>query len=202
MSLRAILYAVATTVVITSSSAQRSPIFDPDDFVDPAERVGTLFISRVVIGGATGLVDEYRPLHQNAAFLLVANSLYWSGFQIDYKHSEVKAKVNGPANVSVCGCSSTSPIYFPTPPLPDSTPDPPLPAPKETTQFAFYRTVGGSTRQPALALRYRLSWSRQKVDTVVAPLATGQAPSRMSGMSNRSDSTPTLTFGSGRMMSG
>src|SRR6476620_6071796 len=116
----------------TAAWAQQRPIFDPDDFVDFRQRDGTVFISRLVLGGSSGFVDDYRPLHQNTSFLHLANSLYWRNIQFDYKHSEVFGK---DSPVKVCLCNG-KPIYFPTPPAADAVPAAPPPGRKETMQFA------------------------------------------------------------------
>ena len=152
-----------------SSSAQQRPIFDPDDFVDPRQRDATLFISRLVLGGASGFDDDYRPLHQNAGFVSLANSLYLGHAQFDYKHSEVFGKDRP---VSACFCNG-NPIYFPTAPSRDSIPAAPPPGPRETMQFAWYHTASGGPVEPRV-LRYRLSWRWQRIDTDVTSIATGE----------------------------
>jgi len=163
-------------LVVTTVSAQQRPIFDPDDSLDFRSRDGTLFISRLVLGGATGFVDDYRPLHQNTGFLHLANSLYWGHIQFDYKHSEVFGKDRP---VSVCLCNG-NPVYFPTPPPSDAVPAAPPPGRKETMQLAWYRTTKGSPEQPPVMLRYRASVSWQPVNTDVTAIATGET-SRISG---------------------
>jgi hypothetical protein len=167
----------AVVLLASAAAAQQRPIFDPDDFVNPLQRDGTLFISRLVAGGAANAIDDYRPLHHDTRFLLLANSLYVSRFQLDYKHSEARGGISQP--VQVCGC--TPPIYFPTPPTHDSTPAAPLPGSKETLQFAWYNSAGGSEGEPPVTLRYRLAASRQAIDTVVESFATGQVVLRLSG---------------------
>lgn len=173
------LYAALCGLVLLASTvcAQQRPIFDPDDSVDPRQRDGTLFVSRLVVGGAANAIDDYRTLHHDAGFLLLANSLYLGKFQFDYKHSETSGG-SSPA-VQVCGC--TPPIYFPTPPTRDSTPAAPAPGSKETFQAAWYNSVAGSAGEPPVMLRYRLTWAWQPIDTVVHSFATGQIASRLSG---------------------
>ncbi|HXH37271.1 MAG TPA: hypothetical protein VNN08_01450 [Thermoanaerobaculia bacterium] len=170
------LFAVVVLLVAASLTAQQRPIFDPDDFVDPRQHDGAAFISRLVLGGASGFVDDYRPLHQNAAVLELANSLYVRRVQLDYKISDRSGK-NNP--VSVCGCAG-NPIYFPTPPSRDSIPAAPPPGLKETAQFAWYHAADGGPAEPPVMLRYRMSWSWQPVDTDATSIATG-ARSRLSG---------------------
>lgn len=167
-----------TLLVLASSSAsaQQRPIFDPDDSVDPRQRDATVFISRLVLGGATGFDDDYRPLHQNTGFLSLANSLYVGHIQLDYKHSEVFGEDRP---VGVCFCNGT-PIYFPTPPSRDSIPASPPPGPKETMQIAWYHAADGGPAQPAVMLRYRLSLSWQPIGTDLTSIATGER-SHLSG---------------------
>jgi hypothetical protein len=160
----------------TAALAQQRPIFDPDDSVDPRQRDGTVFVSRLVLGGSSGFVDDYRPLHQNTSFLHLANGLYWGNFQLDYKHSEVFGKDRP---VSVCLCNG-KPIYFPTPPSAEAVPAAPAPGRKETTQFAWYHKAGGGPDQPPITLRYRLSVSQQQVGVGVTDIATGKT-SHISG---------------------
>jgi hypothetical protein len=174
-------YVLASLLAATAAVAQQRPIFDPDDFIDPRDHDGPVFLSRVAVGVAKSYIDDFRPLHQDAGFLHFTNSIYWSDFQFDYKHSEVRAENdNGPVRVPVCGCS-TDPIYFPNAPALDATPAAPLPAPKETLQFAWYQRKGGGAAKLPIMLRYRFTWSFQPVDTVVTSFATGQIVERLSG---------------------
>ncbi len=136
-----------------------------------------VFASRLIVGGAAGFIDRFRPAHQSAHFLEVANSIYGPRFQFDYKHSDVRG--DNPPPVVVCPC--TPPIYFPTPPSDRSTPAAPPPGPRETLQFAFYRpTPSGSADAPPM-LRYRFSWTRQPIATTVRFLNTDQIAAQLSG---------------------
>jgi hypothetical protein len=165
---------VALTAAV--ASAQSHPIFDPDDFIDPAQLGNRpLFIVRLVAGGVADSVDHYRPLRQDVGLVHVANSFYWRRIQFDYKHSEVSGKDNGPIRVRRCDCPD--PIYFPTPPPDDATPAAPLPSAKDSLHFGFYVPVGGAGRIPVW-LRVRGSWTRQTVDSIVT---IGQVESRLSG---------------------
>lgn len=149
-----------------------------DDFVDPRERDGRpLFISRMLAGVAKNYVDGYRPLHHDIGFVRIANSFYWSDFQVDYERTESRSE-NKPA-LRVCECEE-GPVYFPTPPPPDATPAAPPPGPKDTVQFAWYRAVDVEGAPP-LMLRYRVSVSRQLFDTVVTSISTGKRVGRLSG---------------------
>jgi hypothetical protein len=171
--------ALAFLFLAAAAAAQPSPFFDPDDFVNPAEhRNRPLFVSRLVAGGVANFVDDARPLRQNVGFLHLANSLYVARFQFDYKHSEVRGEDNAPARVVQCDCPG--PIYFPTPPSGEATPEPPLPSRKDTLQVAWYFPGSAGGRIP-IPLRYRLSWSRQTVDTLITSRVTGETLSRLHG---------------------
>jgi hypothetical protein len=174
-----LLYGLFVALTATAAMAQQRPIFDPDDFVNPNDHQGTLFVSSLVLGGAGNLIEDFRPLHQNAGFVQITNSFYWSSFQFDYKHSEVRGRENGPAVVQKCDC--IPPLYFPTPPLPDATPSAPLPAGKDTLQAAWYLPSPIGLEGLPMMLRYRLTLSRQPVDTVIESFATGEIVSRLSG---------------------
>jgi hypothetical protein len=172
----ALPYWVIIVFIASAAAAQQRPIFDPDDFVDPRQHAGAVFISSLVLGGASGSVDDYRPLHQSTGFVELANSLYWGHIQLDYKLSDRSGKH---IPVSVCGCAG-NPIYFPTPPSRDSIPAAPPSGLKETAQFAWYRAVGAGPAQPPVMLRYRVTWNWQPIDTDVTTIATGEI-SRLSG---------------------
>jgi len=176
MTLRYVALTFVLLLISWAAMAQERPIFDPDDSVDTRSHDDALFISRLILGGASGFVDDYRPLHQNTGFLSLANSFYVGQFQFDYKHSEV---FGSDAPVNVCFCNG-KPIYFPTPPSSDDAPAAPPPGRKETAQFAWYHAVGGGPADPPVMLRYRLSTSWQPIDTDVTAISTGEK-SRVSG---------------------
>jgi hypothetical protein len=165
---RAILGSIVAFLA-TAALAQQAPIPDPDDAIDPRQRNGSLFISRLILGGASGVIDDYRPLHQNVGIAELANSFYWRQFQFDYKHNELFGKDDP---VSVCLCGGT-PIYFPTPPSHDAIPAPPPPGRKETLQVGWYHGFGGDAARPPVMLRYRLSANWQPIDTDLTAIATG-----------------------------
>jgi hypothetical protein len=172
------LFGVLGLLIATSVSAQQRLIFDPDDSVDPRQHDETAFISRLVIGVASDFIDDYRPVHHDATFALLTNSIYWSSFQFDYKHSEVRAGIAP----SVVECRCPNLIYFPTPPPPGATPAAPTPGAKDTLQWAFYGPSPlGRPAEPPVMLRYRLSVSRQTIDETVKAFATGKVVSRLSG---------------------
>jgi|GEM_PF-603121 len=152
-----------------SALGQQQLIIDPGDFVDPLLHKEAAFVSRLVVGGVSGDVDDYRPLHENVGAAELANSLYWGKFQVDYKHSEVFGKDKP---ISVCLCNGR-PIYFPTPPSRDSIPSAPPPGRKETVQVAWYHASGNDAAQPPVMRRYRLSASWQSIPTDLTAIATG-----------------------------
>jgi hypothetical protein len=174
--MRTASFALLAVLFAASAAGQQRPIFEPDDFVDSRRREGAVFMTRLVVGGMKGYIDDLRPLGEDAAFVMVTNSLYWGNYQLDFKHSEVKAEnISGPVTVQRCDCGPRSePVYFPTAPAADAVPAAPVPAAKETTQFAFYRTKGSGGAGPPIMLRYRLTWTYQPIETVITSAATGE----------------------------
>jgi hypothetical protein len=162
---------LAVLLVAASAAAQR-PVFDPDDFVDPQQHDRSVFITRLVAGAARNYVDGDRPLGQDAGFIHLTNTLYWKRWQFDYKHSEVRGD-SDPPPLFRCGCSP--PQYFPTPPPSNATPSPPRPGSRDTVQAGWYLI---SRRG---ALRYRLTFARQGIDTAIRSAATQQVVERRSG---------------------
>jgi hypothetical protein len=179
MNARSGLFWVAVVFTCTIAAAQQRPIFDPDDFVNPHQHSVPVFISNLIAGGAASLIDDYRPIHHNGGFALFTNSIYWSYFQIDYKRSQVSS--GGASPVFLCRCPNL--IYFPTPPLPGSTPAAPTPGSRDTLQFAWYAPspLAGPPEGPPVMLRYRLTITRQPIDTVIRAFATGEVISQMGG---------------------
>lgn len=169
------LCAILLALTATAAFAQLRPIHDTDDFVDPRTRGAALFVSHLVAGGGANLVDDYRPVRDNGPFYTVANSLYWSLFQLDYKHSRVYSAT---APVAVCDC--TPPLFFPTAPPANATPAAPPQSPKETLQLARYAAWPGGGGAPVM-LRYRLTWTRQRIDTTVYFLDTDVPAFRLHG---------------------
>lgn len=163
-----------------SAAAQPHDLFDPDDFVDPRQHDGPVFFSRLVLGGASNLSDHFRPLDQNAGFLHLSNHFYWTEFQFNYKHSEVRSEDHGPVRVQQCG-QCDPPVFFPTPPPPGAVPAPPPTGSKDTLQIAWYRQAGGGSGRIPVMLRYLLTASLQKIDSVITDPFTGQVLSRRSG---------------------
>lgn len=168
--------ALTTLLLAAAASAQQGPIYDPEDFVDPGLGKGRLFISRLVVGAGQSLSDEVRPLHQDVAFVHLANSFYVSRFQFDYKHSQLFGGGSAP-DVFRCGCSP--PVYFPTPPPSGATPAAPPLGSKDSLQVAFYRVRGADDSR--VVLRYRLLFSRQTFDTAIRSATTGDVVERRSG---------------------
>ena len=167
---------------MASAAAAQQPSFVPDDFVDP-EQIGphAFFVSRLVAGVARDLIDEQRPLHQDTSFLHVANSFYWKRFQFDYERTEIAGeRESDPGEVQVCFCDNR-PVYYPAPPAANATPAAPLPGAKDTLQAAWYQTASRGEGRLPVTLRYRLSWSRQAIETRVVSFATGEQLARFRG---------------------
>lgn len=167
---------IIALLAAATAGAQQRPIFDPDDFIEPAQLGNRpLFISRLMAGGVLNAVDDYRPLRQDVGLVFLANSFYWRWIQFDYKRIEFRGEDNAPTRVQQCDCPG--PIYFPTPPPHDATPLAPLPSSRDMLQFATYVPVGGDKHLPGW-WRFRGSWTRQTVDTIVT---LGDTESRKSG---------------------
>lgn len=162
--------------VAATAAAQQRPIFDVDDFVDPRQHDGIVFGSRLVSGGAMNYIDDYRPRHHGAGFVHFANGVYWSRFEVDYKHSEVRS---GPTpSVQTCPCNP--PIFFPTPPSSESTPAPPPSGRKDMFQFGGYVPVPRPGQVPVM-LRVRLTLAQQDIETVTTFLNTSTPATHLSG---------------------
>jgi hypothetical protein len=175
VTLRGLIQCALVVLFVSVAAAQQYPV-SPDDFVDPRQYDGRLFISRVVAGLASGAEDNYRPLHKNLGVAELANSLYWRDFQFNYKHSETFGKERP---ISVCLCNG-KPIYFPTPPSRDSIPNAPPPGRKETLQVGWYHAVGGGPAEPPVMLRYQMTASWQPIKTDLTSVARGEV-SHLSG---------------------
>jgi hypothetical protein len=143
----------------TAATAQQRPIYDADDFVDPRTRGAAMFFSHLVVGAAANLADDYRPVLGNGPFFQWANSVYWSGLQVDFKHA--RAYTGAPPPVQLCACQPVA--YFPTPPAANAPPAAPPAGSKESLQFGRYVRWPWSD----VMLRYRLTWTRQNIDTTV-----------------------------------
>jgi hypothetical protein len=162
----------------TAAAAQQRSIFDPDDLVDPGQHAGQVFTSRLALGIARDLIDDYRPTGGDAKFLHLTNSVYWRNWQFDYKRSEIRPE-NEPPPVFRCG-SCKPPVYFPTPPPPDAVPAPPPLSSRNTLQAGWYHQTGGSAGPP-VTLRYRLTLTRQDIHTTIRSAATDQIIEHRSG---------------------
>jgi len=173
---RVLPFALAAVLFAAAAAAQQQPIFDPDDFVDPAQRQHRpLFVSRLVLGAVASSVNHYRPVDRGFGFAHVANSLYWGRFQFDYKHTQVNDDV-----VHVERCDCPGPIYFPTPPSAGATPNAPPPSPEDTLQVAWYWSLPREGRFPIVS-RVRFTWSGQSLDTIVKAPSTGKVIARLHG---------------------
>jgi hypothetical protein len=178
MRLRVPCFVLMVLFLASAVDAQTRPVFDPDDSVDPRQHDVPLLSLRLVAGAAWDFVDEYRPLDENVGFVHFAGSVYFRRVQFDYKHSEILGDDPGP--VSVCACDP--PVFFPTPPPANATPDPPPAGSKDSLQAAWYlpKSAGGA-RIPVM-LRYRVHWSRQRIDTEIGIPGTNEIVSRRTGL--------------------
>lgn len=170
--MRCLTAAIVLLLAALAAEGQR-PIFEPDDFIDPAMLDGPLFISRLVAGGVGNPSDRYRPIAGDAGLVLLSNSVYFHQLQFDYKHAEFIGVDELPP---LRRCDCPDPVYFPTPPPAGATPAGPSAARSETLQAAFYRTAGG---ERPVTLRYRVAWTRRELDTTV--ISPRQVPERRSG---------------------
>lgn len=126
--------------------AQQLDLFDPDDFVDPRVTRGqVIFISRLVTGVSRGYMDQFRRVGQDVGFVHLSNDLYWGGFQLSYKRSEVRGEQGiereDPGR-QFQRASAEQP--------------PPVPGPKNVSQLSWYQTFG-----ERFTVRYRLLYATQ-----------------------------------------
>jgi hypothetical protein len=164
--IRAAAVILASLIAVTAS-AQR-PLFDPDDFLDQRATGGRpVFISRLVIGGASNMNgDGFRPLGKHVGYVHLANSFYWRTVQFDYKRSQFKAE-GGEAAVWKFDSKQQSGYRQTRNATPKS---------KDTLHAAWYWPVAGGGGIPVM-LRSRVTFTTQPIETV-APFT--DAP-RLSG---------------------
>lgn len=154
--LRSLLALLSLTAGL-AAHAQQLDLFDPDDFVDPHEIRGrTVFISRLVVGASRGLLDQNRALGQDIAFVHLANSLYWSGFQLDYKRSETRGENPEPSSETPCFENASFAAARVCTEARIDEGQPPEPGAKNLIQVSWYQTVG-----ERVTLRYRVAYARQ-----------------------------------------
>jgi hypothetical protein len=170
---------LALLFIAAAAAAQQRPLYDPSDFVNPRLHRRPGILSRLIVGGVLNFVDDYRPAGQDFGVVHLANSFYWSDFQVAYKHTELRGG-NGTIAVRQCGCPDTR-IFFPTPPPADATPDAPPPGSKDTVQFSWYHVATNSRPDTPIMLRYRATIMRQSIDTVIMAAQTDEVRSRLSG---------------------
>jgi hypothetical protein len=166
-------------LLFTAAAHAQLPIFSPDDFIDPRATQGrVVFISRLVAGGARGYTDQYRDLGQDVAYVHVANSLYWSGFQAGYEHSEIRGSNDWsqrrperqvpPVVIQQCDPTPISPPICANATFPTGTASKPVDvAPRDAVQLSWYHSAGDR-----LMLRYQASYSRQYALPELPPQGT------------------------------
>jgi hypothetical protein len=170
--MRVRLLAAALLLLPAVSATAQRPIFEPDDFLDPAMLDGPVFISRLVAGGVWNPADRFRPIGGEAGLVILTNSFHYNQFQFDYKHAEF---IGAEESETLRRCDCPDPVYFPTPPPARATPAGPSAERSETLQLAFYRTAS----ERPVTLRYRFSWTYRELDTTV--ISSQQVPERRSG---------------------
>jgi hypothetical protein len=79
---------VRLRLLLAAAALAQRPVFDVDDFVAP-DGGAPMFVFRAITGGVSNLADSYRRTGEDAPFVLVTNSFYWSDFQVDYKRSMI-----------------------------------------------------------------------------------------------------------------
>lgn len=163
----------ALVLIAASAAAQPRPAYEVDDFVDPRQHDGPVFISRLVLGGARGLVDDYRVAGGNTGFLQVTNTFYGGPWQVGFNHTETTGDT---PRVFRCDCRPI--LYLPTP---SPSPAPPPPGPKNAFVLAFYRPTAAGEAGPAAMLHTSLTFSRQRIDTPLRSLTTGEVIDHRSG---------------------
>ena len=127
-----------------------------------------MLAARLVLGAGLNLADQFRPLRRDAGFAHFTADFYLRSWQFDFKHSEVSG--SGPVRVDVCACQP--PLYFPTPPPHDATPDAPPSHRTETLDTGFYRRSGD------VVLRTRVWESYRPIDTVITNPNNGTSERR------------------------
>lgn len=152
-----VVFVVLSLAMSLQVHAQQLDLIDPDEFVDPREIRGrTIFISRLVMGASRGSFDQYRRVGQDVGVIHLVNSLYWSGFQIDYKRSEVRGEHDPRPNVeSPCNGTVGVTAFACLPARVDQNASP-VPGAKNVVQLSWYQTVGDR-----ITIRYRLVQARQ-----------------------------------------
>lgn len=148
---------VVIAVLLGAAAQAQLDLIDPDEFVDPRVTRGrTIFISRLVLAASIGSLDQYRPVGQNLGVIHLANSLYWRGFQFDYKRSEVRGEDDPrPDDDLPCGETSAVRASVCLPATIDRGAAP-VPGAKNVVQVSWYQTIGDS-----VTIRYRLVQARQ-----------------------------------------
>lgn len=172
--MRVRLLAAALLLLLAVSANAQRPIFEPDDFIDPAMLDGPVFISRLVAGFGWNQADRFRPTGDDAGLVILTNSFHYKQFQFDYKHAEFIGVDEAPP---LRRCDCPDPVYFPTPPPARATPNGPLAERSETLQMAYYRVA----RKRPITLRSRLAWIRREINTTVLSPTTGGVLESRSG---------------------
>lgn len=157
-----LLVALSAAAVL---DAQQLDLFDPDDFVEPRLTRGRIvFMARLVAGVSRGYLDQYRPLGQDLGFLHIANSLYWSGLQLDFKRTEERGEhgVVRDFEPNILREPRSEASFSP------SSQPRPVPGPKNVAQLSWYQPAGDRT-----SLRYRFIHATQFAEPESAAFVSG-----------------------------
>lgn len=172
--------AVIFASLMAVTAFAQSTIIDLDDFLDPRATGGRpVFLSCLVVGGASNMNDAFSPLGKNFGFLHLANSFYWRSLQFDYKRSQMDAGDDQSAAVYRFTSVNATPIVvaggarFPSGvgPAQNATPKS-----KDALGAALYWPVGGGGIP--VMLRTRLTVTRQPIETDLQFESAGNAGSR------------------------
>lgn len=166
--MRAFGFASLVLLFAATALAQQQSLFDPDDFLDPHQHEGPVLAARLILGVGANLLDHYRLLHRDVGVAHFTADLYRGRWEFGYKHSEIGG--GGPIRLQVCGC--VPPVYFPTAPPHEATPDAPLPSRTETLQTGFYRLSGDAM------LRTRVWGTYRPIETIITNPNNGDSERR------------------------
>ena len=81
--MRARSHFVAAIAFSPHSALAQEPVFIPTTSSIPRIHPRPLFLSRVVAGVVWNPEDRFRPIHGDAGFIILTDSLYVNRFQFD-----------------------------------------------------------------------------------------------------------------------
>ncbi len=178
------LYPFLSFVAALAIDAQQLDLCDPDDYVEPRlTRARVVFISRLVTCVSRGAMDPYRPFGQDVGAIHLANSLYWSGLQLDFKRTEMRGEhgIERDSDIGRFAIDADSAADTASAPAP-------VPGPKNVAQISWYQTAG-----ERLSFRYRFVHATQ--------LAQRETTANVAGLDDR-DETRMFQVDAGRRSGG